>query len=143
VNIFFEDKLEPLGEYQRVTRPGGYVGMTEMTWLVPPTPRMEESFISMVSAYPLDETGWKELLVRSGLTNVVGEGYRMNVTEESRGRFERYGRWHLVKILLKMPFLLLRDRRSRQFMKDGTGALSKDVLDVIGYGVYTGSKPPP
>ena len=39
VNIFFGDKQEALSEYVRVTRPGGYVGMTETTWLGPPSPR--------------------------------------------------------------------------------------------------------
>lgn len=140
VNIFFENKLDALREYKRVTKPGGYVGMTEMTWLVPPSPEIEGSFKSMVSAHPLDAPGWKELLVKAGLSDVAGDGYRMEVAEESRGRFERYGRWRLTKIMLKMPFLLLRDRRSRQFMKDGAGAMSRDMLDVIGYGVYAGRK---
>jgi SAM-dependent methyltransferase len=141
VIMFFEDKLPALAEYKRVARPGGYVGMTEMAWLVTPSSMMKDSFKSMVAAYPLDATGWKEVLEQAGVSGVVGDGYRMNVTEESRGCFARYGRWRLIKVLLKTPFLLFRDRRSRRFMKDGTGALSKDVLDVVGYGECAGQKP--
>ena len=42
--------------------------------------------------------------------------------------------------MLKILALVLSDRGSRQFMKDGVGALSKDLLDVVGYGVYAGRK---
>ena len=33
VNVFFSDKRQAVSEYVRVTKPGGCVGMTEMTWL--------------------------------------------------------------------------------------------------------------
>jgi hypothetical protein len=35
---------------------------------------------------------------------------------------------------------MARDRRARQFVSDGTGALSKDMLKIVGYGVYAGRK---
>jgi hypothetical protein len=59
---------------------------------------------------------------------------------ESKGRFERYGRWGMVKVMLKMSVMVFGDRRSRQFLKDGVGAVSKDLLDVTGYGVFVGRK---
>jgi len=40
VNIFFEDKEPAMHEYVRVTKPGGYVGITEAIWLNPPSYRI-------------------------------------------------------------------------------------------------------
>ena len=37
-NIFFDDKTKLICDYSHVTKPGGHVGMTEMTWLKPPSP---------------------------------------------------------------------------------------------------------
>jgi ubiquinone/menaquinone biosynthesis C-methylase UbiE len=140
VNIFFEDKRQAMSEYIRVTKPGGYVGMTEMTWLKPPSPELEDTFKSMVYAQALDVSGWKDLMEEAGLMDVVGNLHRIKLPFEGKGRFERYGGWGVMKIMLKMLVMVLSDRRSRRFMKDGVGAMSKDLLGVIGYGVYVGRK---
>jgi len=140
VNIFSEDKREAMSEYVRVTRPGGYVGMTEMTWLKPPSPELEDTFKSMIYAQALDAGGWQGLMKEAGLVDVVSSTHRIDIRSETKGRFERYGRWGIVKVILRTLVMVLRDRRSRRFMKAGVGALSKDVLDVVGYGVYAGRK---
>jgi hypothetical protein len=123
-----------------VTKPGGYVGMTEMTWIKPPTIKLEEAFKSMVYAQPLDASGWKDLMEEAGLMDVAGSAHRIDISLESKGRFERYGRWQIMKVMPKMLVMLISDRRSRRFVKDGAGAVSKDYLDVVGYGVYAGRK---
>ncbi|MGD1993924.1 MAG: methyltransferase domain-containing protein [Anaerolineae bacterium] len=140
VNIFFEDKGQPMREYVRVTRPGGYVGMTEMTWLKPPPPELEDTFKNLVYAQTLEAHGWKALMKESGLLDVAGSAHRMDISSESRGRLERYGRWGIVRIMLKMLVMVIGDPRSRRFMGGGIGALSKDLLDSMGYGVYAGRK---
>lgn len=140
VNIFFEDKNQAMREYIRVVKPGGYVGMTEMTWLKPPSHQMEEAFKGMVNAQALEAEGWRSLMVNAGLLDVVGSDYQIDISMESKGRFERYGRWPLIKIMLKMVVMAFSDRRSRQFIRDGVGAVSKDTLDVVGYGVFAGRK---
>jgi len=140
VNIFFSDKQQAMREYVRVTKAGGYVGMTEMTWLKPPSPRVEQSFRDMVYAHALDASGWKEVLVGAGLVDVVGDAQRMDVSSESKGRLERYGGRGIVKVLLRMVSLMVRDRRARQFVRDGSGAVSKDLPHVVGFGVYAGRK---
>ena len=139
LNIFFDDKSQAIHEYIRVTKPGGYVGMTEMTWLKPPSPKIEDAFKGMVNAQALDASGWKRVMEEAGLMDVVGSAHRIDVSLESKGRFERYGRWGIMKVMLKMLVMLF-SARSRQFIKDGVGAVSRDVLDVVGYGVYAGRK---
>jgi ubiquinone/menaquinone biosynthesis C-methylase UbiE len=44
VNTFCEDKSEAMREYVRVAKLGGYVGMTEITWLKPPSPEVEDRY---------------------------------------------------------------------------------------------------
>ncbi|MEE8566363.1 MAG: class I SAM-dependent methyltransferase, partial [Candidatus Bipolaricaulota bacterium] len=143
VNIFFEDKREAMSEYVRVTKPGGYVGITEMTWLRPPIPEAEEYFKRVVYAEALEASGWTELLQEAGLKEVVGSAYQIDIPLESKGRFERYGYWGIMKVMLKMLVMFFKDRRSREFLKEVTRGLSKDlfeVFEVMGYGVYAGQK---
>jgi arsenite methyltransferase len=140
VNVFLEDKREAMSEYVRVAKPGACVGMTEMTWLKPPSPELEDTFKQMAYAQALDARGWKHLMEGAGLVDVVGSAHRINIPLESKGRFERYGRWGIVKVMLKMLVMFFGDRRSRQFLKRGVGAVSRDLLDVVGYGVFVGRK---
>jgi hypothetical protein len=94
----------------------------------------------MVYAQALDASGWKDLMEKAGLMGVIGSAHKINISLERKGRFEQYGRWGSMKVGLKMLVMVFSDRRSRQFMKDGVGAVSKDLLDVVGYGVYAGRK---
>jgi len=140
VNIFFEDKREAMSEYVRVTRPGGYVGITEMTWLTPPSPDTEEFFKRVVYAKTLDATGWIDLMEEAELREVVGRAHQIDIPLEGKGRFERYGTWGIMKAVLKASVVFFKDRKSLAYLKGGMGALSKDLLEVIGYGVYVGRK---
>jgi hypothetical protein len=54
--------------------------------------------------------------------------------------FELYGYWGIVKKMLRMLVLYFKDQRSREFLKDGTGGVSKEMFEVLGYGVYVGLK---
>jgi ubiquinone/menaquinone biosynthesis C-methylase UbiE len=140
VNVLFDDKPQAMSEYLRVTRPGGYVGMTEMTWLQPPTPELVDVFKRAAYATAMDADGWTELLKTAGLQEVIGNGYRMDIALESKGRAERYGYWGIAKAVLKMLVAFVTDRKYRGFLKDGTGAVDRSLLDTVGYGVYVGRK---
>jgi ubiquinone/menaquinone biosynthesis C-methylase UbiE len=140
LNVFFADKAKAMGEYVRVAKPGGYVGITEMAWLQPPSTQLEATFRDTAHATALDAAGWKALIEKAELLDVVGSAHRIDLSAESRGRFERYGRVGMAKIVLRMLGMVLTDRESRQFMQGGVGAVSKDLLDVLGYGVFAGQK---
>lgn len=141
VIVFFEDKVDALREYARVLKSGGYLGFTEMTWLKPPTQAYEDLFLNIAFVTALQEGGWKDLLVKAGFVNVVGSGYAIDPSRESKGRFKRYGSGLVFKTLPRMLKLILTDKSSRSFFKDGTSGLSKDILSYVGYGVYAGRKP--
>ena len=140
VTVFFDDKRQPMREYIRVTKPGGYVGITEMTWLQPPAPDLAATFKELAYVQALDADGWQALLADAGLLDVGARAYRIDLAAESKGRLARYGPWGIVKILLRMLGMLVGSRRARRIMGGGVGALSKEALDVVGYGVYAGRK---
>jgi ubiquinone/menaquinone biosynthesis C-methylase UbiE len=140
LNVFFEDKGKAMREYVRVTRPGGYVGIIEMTWLKPPLPVRAAYYRRMVHAGALEAGGWIALLEGTGLKDVVGNAQPVDIPRESMGRFERYGCRGITKAMLQALDVFLRDRASRAFMRDVTGSLPKGFLEDMGYGVYAGRK---
>jgi ubiquinone/menaquinone biosynthesis C-methylase UbiE len=140
VNVFFEDKLEAMREYVRVTKPGGYVGTTEMTWLKPPSAELERLFREAVYAQAHEAHGWTQLLKEAGLKDVVGRAHQIDAALETQGRIERYGRMGMAKAVLRILVTFFKDRRSRGFLKDMVGGVSRDLLQVVGYGVYAGRK---
>jgi SAM-dependent methyltransferase len=140
VNVFFDDKREAVREYARVTKPGGYVGITEMTWLRPVAPEVKAYYKRVVHADALEAQGWLALLKEAGLQDVVGDAHQVEIPREGKGRFERYGCRGITKVLLKTLTVFFKDRASREFLKDVTGSLPKDLLGDMGYGVYAGQK---
>lgn len=111
-----------------------------MTWLKPPHPEIRDLFKRAAYAEALDTSGWTELMDQAGLVNLVGNSSPLDVSQESKGRVERYGRWGILKIILKMLAAVIKDRKYRSYLKDGTSGLSKDLLKVVGFGVYVGQK---
>jgi ubiquinone/menaquinone biosynthesis C-methylase UbiE len=141
VIVFFEDKVGALKEYARVLKPGGYLGFTEMTWLKPPTQAYVDLFLNVAFVTALQERGWKELLAEAGFINVVGSNSAIDPSRESKGRFKRYGTSFVLKTIPRMIKLILTDKSTRSFFKDGTSGLSRDILTYVGYGVFAGQKP--
>jgi ubiquinone/menaquinone biosynthesis C-methylase UbiE len=140
VSVFFDDKRQAVREYVRVTKPGGHVGMTEMTWLNPPSPETREYYLRTVFADALDVGGWGRLLEDAGLRDVVANAYEVDIPTEARGRFERYGCRGIAGVLLRTLTVSLREASSREFLRDVTSSLPKDMLGDMGYGVYAGRK---
>jgi len=141
VIVFFEDKSGALKEFLRVIKSGGYLGFTEMTWLKSPTQAYVDLFARIAFVHAHQAAGWKDLLIESGFTDVVARDYAINPSRESKGRFQRYGWWNVVNTIPQIVKLLLTDKPSRSFFKDGTSGLSRDIVSYVGYGVYAGKKP--
>lgn len=140
LNVFFDEKLAAIREYARVVRRGGYVGMTEMTWLSSPSPEKEAYYRRTVYADALPAEGWIELLGEAGLQDVVGQVEAVEIAREGRGRLERYGCRGFVKVLLRALTTILRDPASRELLTDVTRSLPQDMMQDMGYGVYVGQK---
>lgn len=140
LNVFFDEKPAAIREYVRVTRPGGCVGMTEMTWLHPPSPETADYYRRTVYADALQAEGWIELLEDAGLEDVVGNARPVDIPREGRGRLQRYGCRGFGKVLLRMLTVVVRDPASRAFLQEVTRTLPRDMMSDMGYGVYAGRK---
>jgi SAM-dependent methyltransferase len=141
VNVFFENKAQAIQEYVRVTRPGGFVGITELTWLGTPPPDVAAYYRRTVYADALEADGWRNLLRDAGLEDTVGNAYPVDLPTESRGRIQRYGCRSVVKLLPRALFVISKDRASRGFIRQVCTSLPKDMMGDMGYGVYAGQKP--
>ena len=84
VTTFLKDKQRRVSEYVRVTKPGGYVGLNEMTWtkVLPPT-ELIEYYSRTTGAKPETSDGWGELLEGSGLRDIVVRTYKFARSETS------------------------------------------------------------
>ena len=140
VNVFFNDKEQAIREYARVTKPGGYVGLTEMTWMTTPSPETAAYYKRAVYADTLEAEEWETLLKRAGLQEVIGHAHEVDMTTEGRGRIERYGCRGFLRVLGNFFVMILKDHASRAFLGDVMTTIPKDIMKDMGYGIYVGRK---
>lgn len=143
VTAFPEDKQRAVSEYVRVTKPGGYVGLNEVTWMKAPSPtELAEYLFRTTGAKPETSDGWKELLEGSELTDIVVRTYKINflnewVNEIRRLDFRDYSRaWYrFFSLLIKSP-------DCRRFAREAL-SMPKNIFSLfkyLGYGLYVGRK---
>ena len=145
VTAFPEDKQKAVGEYARVTKPGGYVGLNESTWLkVPPPPEMVAWVSQDVGATvkPLAPDEWRRLLEGAGLEEVLVSVRPVDVRNEARGMMGRYGCAGMLGVWRRMLGLYLRSPAYRGFLKSlrQQGLTPENIDEYFGYGIYVGQK---
>jgi SAM-dependent methyltransferase len=145
VAAFPEDKQRAVNEYVRVTKPGGYVGLNESTWLKAPVP---PEFIACVSqdvcgsAEPLTADDLVGLLEGVGLREITVRTYAIDTKNETRGIFQRYGCGEMLGVWSRVLVLYARNPAYRRFVKGvrEVGITPKNLDEYFGYGVYVGRK---
>jgi ubiquinone/menaquinone biosynthesis C-methylase UbiE len=145
VTAFPEDKQKVVNEYARVTKPGGYVGLNESTWLkIPPPPEMITWASQDLGANikPLTADDWTGLLKSAGLQDIQVRTFNIDLQDESRGILRRYGCGGTLGVMWRMLGLYLRSSEYRKFVKDaGKGGITPKNLDeYFGYGLFVGHK---
>jgi arsenite methyltransferase len=145
VTAFPEDKQRAVREYARVTRPGGYVGLNESTWLkVPPPPEMVAWASQDLGAHVKPQTSddWAGLLEEAGLTVEVVDVREVIVREETKGLVSRYGYGGMFRSAYRGLAMYARNPAYRKFVKDvRKGGIAPDNLrEYFGYGLYVGKK---
>ncbi len=145
VTAFPEDKQKAVKEYARVTKPGGYVGLSESTWLkVPPPPELIAWAAQDLGANigPLTASEWVGLLECAGLKGIVAKTYAINLRDEGKGMLRRYGWGGMVGILYRMLSLYITSPAYRKFVKQvRENEVTPAHLDeYFGYGLYVGRK---
>jgi arsenite methyltransferase len=145
VTSFPEDQQRAVDEYARVTRPGGYVGLAESTWLkVPPPPELITWVSQDVGAcvQPLTADGWAGLLQNAGLQDVTTRIHPVNAAKEARLLLRRYGCGGMVASLLRGLAMYIRNPAYRAFVKGVRqgGVVPQNLDEYFGYGMYVGRK---
>jgi len=145
VTAFPEDKQKAVNEYVRVTRPGGYVGLNETSWLkVPPPPEVVAWAAQDVGASvkPLTPGEWTGLLQAAGLQEISTQTYSINTQDESKGILRRYGWGGLLGVLGRMLLLYVKSPAYRQFVKGVRqgGIVPANLEQYFGYGLFIGRK---
>jgi arsenite methyltransferase len=145
VTAFPEDKQRAVNEYARVTKPGGYVGLNESTWLkVPPPPEMVAWASQDLGANvkPMTSSEWVGLLESAGLREIIATTYPIKIQEESQGILRRYGCGGMLGVLGRMLRLYVRSPAYRKFVKEVQkgGITPKNLDEYFGYGLFVGRK---
>ena len=145
VTAFPEDKQKAVNEYVRVTKPGGYIGLNESTWLkIPPPPDLVAWASQDLGANvkPLTSGEWAGLLEAAGLKEMVVRTNKINVKDETRGLYRRYGCGGMLGVMFRMLSLYARSPAYRKFVKRvrKDGITPKNLDEYFGYGLYVGRK---
>jgi len=145
VTAFPADKQKAVLEYARVTKPGGYVGLNESTWLkVPPPPEMVAWVSQDIGATvkPLTEAEWTGLLKGAGLSEITVRIRQVDLRDESKGILQRYGCAGMLGVLGRMLALYARNPAYRRFVKQvrREGITPQNLDEYFGYGLYVGQK---
>jgi ubiquinone/menaquinone biosynthesis C-methylase UbiE len=145
VTAFPEDKQRAVKEYARVTKPGGYVGLNESTWLkVPPPPEMVAWASQDLGAHvkPLTSDDWAGLLEGAELTVKTVNVREVRVREEARGLVTRYGYGGMFRSAYRGLVMYAKNPAYRKFVKEvRKGGVTPDNLEeYFGYGLYVGKK---
>ena len=145
ISVFPEDKRRAVREYARVTRPCGYVGLNEATWLkTPPPPEIIEWASQDLGACvkPLTPDEWVGLLEEAGLTDIVVNVREVRPRREAKGLVRRYGYWGMLRSLYRALSLFLRSPAYRRFVKDvqKEGITPDNLEEYMGYGLFVGRK---
>jgi arsenite methyltransferase len=145
VTAFPEDKQRAVREYTRVTRPGGYVGLNESTWLkVPPPPELVAWVSQDLGAWvkPLTSEEWRELLEEAGLTEVFVSVREVDPGREAKGLVRRYGYGGMLRVAFRGLSMYARNPSYRRFVKEvrKDGITPDGIEEYFGYGLYVGRK---
>ncbi len=128
-----------------MTKPGGYVGLNESTWLkMPPPPEMIEWVSQDLGAQvkPLTPDEWTGLLEGAGLTLEFVDVREVIVREETKGLVQRYGYGGIVRTVYRAMAMYARNPAYRNFLKRvrKVGVTPDDLKEYFGYGLYVGRK---
>jgi ubiquinone/menaquinone biosynthesis C-methylase UbiE len=146
VTAFPEDKQKAVNEYVRVTKPGGWVGLNETTWLqYPPEPEMEAWVEQDIggNAKPQTTEAWIALLENAGLQEIESIVSPIQLSEETKGLMGRYGCRGMLRIFRRLIGLYIRSSDYRAFVKNlrQGDVIPENIEAYLGYGLYVGRKP--
>jgi len=130
--LIMKDKPAILKECARVTKPGGFVGLSCATWVKTPPQKMKEEASLFTEVYDADT--WKSMMETAGLVDLVAEVNQVTPFGEFVEQFKWIGLRDFFSVFGKLV------SAARPFMNK-TSFSSKDIAEYVGYGTYIGKKP--
>jgi SAM-dependent methyltransferase len=147
VTAFAPDTARALAEYARVTRPGGYVGLNEGTWLHGAPPAELEAFVqrTMDGVNFRSSESWQDLLVSVGLQISACEVGRMDSVTQRRDEMtgmDLHDWGHHLRAYGRVLQLYLTNARFRKYMRSMTPSrrVMAELFQHMGFGLYVGRK---
>jgi arsenite methyltransferase len=140
VNVFVPDKEKAMGEYVRVVKPGGYVGINEAIWLNDPSDSVEKIIIDATGQEFQPSEVWEALLADSGLVDLIFENHPLKIKSEARNQAGLLSTWSYLRIVARAIWLLIKDREFRSLYKH-ISTDPRKYFYYMGYGLYVGRKP--
>ena len=144
VIAFVENKQKIIGEYVRVTKLGGYIGLTEATWIKSPPPTELVEYLSRVTGVKeiLTSDSWKELLEISQLRDIEVRTYKINKVGQLINEMRQLGFRDFLKGWYKFLSLCIKSSAFRKYLKESWtySRNIKNMFDYLGYGIYGGRK---
>jgi len=145
VTVFPDDKEKAAREYVRVTKRGGYVGLSESTWLKAPPPPEILAWAAQdlgAAVKPLTSEGWVGLLEGADLRDINARTFEIQVQREAKALAGRYGYGGILRSLWRILVMYIRNPAYRGFVKDvrKTGITPDNLVEYMGYGIYVGRK---
>lgn len=142
VSVFLDDMAQGFREYARVIKPGGYVGVTESTWLAEPN-QDTDAFYTAIGGTAKTKEAWLGLMTQAGLVDVTGYARSVDLRVEARGRLKRFGAGGLARIMVRAIRTIVGSKSARRVYKDALDAAPDGVFKLMGYGVFVGRKSSP
>ena len=143
VIAFSRDKQKAISEYARVTRPGGYVGLNEVTWVETPPPELVDYLSRALGpAKFLTCNGWRDLLEKAGLTDIAARAYKTNALRQWANEIRQMNPGDFLRAWGKFVSLIFRYPVVRKWMKEISVPPTSvfRIFRYFGYGIYVGRK---
>ena len=142
VNAFIPDKEKALREYVRVSRPGGYTGFNEVTWLKPPPENLKRYLTRIMGAEFLAAEGWKRLFETSDLEEIRAEVFKTGALRQWTEEIKQFDTLDFFRAWSVFFSMLFTSKATREFTRQAFSfpASIFRLFDYFGYGIYSGRK---
>lgn len=131
-----------LPEYHRVLKPGGSLGLNEVSWLEKPSEEILAYVAALDDIHPQTKEEWVAALAQAGFGNVDCETGPLRVMEQLAGEIRMID-WQYLGIARRFFSLLFTDPVFRQSMWQlarSTVKVPRGLVRCFGYGLYVARK---